>query len=55
MLEKSGALLVTAEELDVMEKGEVPIRLFLEWGLQEQDLPAIMAEHQYTVVGSDPD
>lgn len=55
MLEKSGALLVTSEELETMQRGEVPVRLFLEWGLQKQDLPAIMAEHQYAVVDSDSD
>ena len=52
MLEKSGTIVLTQEEIESIQTGEIPLRV-LEWRLSLEELQAIIAARQYQSVNSD--
>ncbi len=53
MLEKSGSVVLTKEDLELYNQGQVSKRLADEWGLSLESLREIVTSHNYTLLNTD--
>jgi hypothetical protein len=50
MLEKQGKVVLTDEDLNLYNKGQVSERIKETWGLSFSDLEEVVASHSYTII-----
>jgi hypothetical protein len=52
MLEKTGNVVLTEEELITVKRGTMPKRILNEWGLSLSELQSIIASGSYKTIGT---